>query len=174
MSKLSSRFAVCLVLGMAAPALAQQAAASPAAGEGTHVLVNSGELVWVDAPPGLPKGVKLAVLEGDPSKPGPFTMRGMVPANYMIAPHTHPGIEHVTVIQGEAYMGMGEKVDKAAAKKLAAGGFAVMPVGHVHYFFTKGKKATIQVHGVGPWGITYVNPADDPRNAGAAAAAGTK
>jgi hypothetical protein len=174
MSKLGSKVAVCLVLGMAAPALAEEKSAAQPAGEAMHVMVVPSELKWMEAPPGLPKGVKLTVLEGDPSKAGPFTMRGMVPANYTIAPHTHPGIEHVTVLEGEAYMGMGEKLDKAAAKKLTAGGFAVMPVGHVHYFFTKGKKATIQVHGIGPWGITYVNPADDPRNAGASAAAGTK
>ena len=148
-------------------------AATPApvgAQTGTHVMVVPKDLKWADAPPSLPKGAKVAVLEGDPTKEGPFTMRAEVPAKYKIMPHWHPAIEHVTVISGELYMGAGETLDEKAAMKLVAGGFAVMPVKHVHYAFTKGKKATIQIHGIGPWGITYVNPADDPRNAAASPA----
>lgn len=136
---------------------------------GTHVMKVPTELEWVDAPPSLPRGAKVAILEGDPSKPGPFTMRAQVPAKYKIAPHWHPAIEHVTVISGEAYMGSGEKFDEAVAKKLPAGSFAVMPIKHPHFFFTK-KKAVIQLHGVGPWGITYINPADDPTTAASAPA----
>jgi Domain of unknown function (DUF4437) len=139
---------------------------------GTHVMLGPNELQWVDGPPSLPKGAKVAVLEGDPSKAGPFTMRAQVPAKYKIPPHWHPGIEHVTVLSGEVYMGSGEKYDEASAKKLPAGSFAVMPVKYNHYFFTK-KKAVIQLHGMGPWGITYINPADDPRNAGGAPPAAT-
>ena len=144
---------------------------SPAMEEhaGTHVMLTAPEFKWVDGPPSLPKGAKVAVLEGDPSKPGPFTMRAEVPAKYKIPPHWHPAIEHVTVISGEVFMGSGEKFDEATAKKLPAGSFAVMPIKHAHYFFTK-KKAVVQLHGVGPWGITYINPADDPRNAGTPAA----
>jgi len=151
---------------------APPAAAAPVMAEeaGPHVMLTAAELQWGDAPPALPKGSKVAVLEGDPSKPGPFTMRAQVPAKYKIPPHWHPAVEHVTVITGEVYMGSGEKFDEATAKKLPAGGFAVMPTKYVHYFFTK-KKAVIQIHGIGPWGITYVNPADDPRNAAPAAPA---
>ena len=127
-----------------------------------HILLNQNHLVWKDGPASLPKGAKIAVLEGDMSKEGPFTIRLMVPANYKIYPHWHPAIEHVTVVQGTFYMGAGEQFNEASATKLSTGGFAVMPVKHAHYAFTKGK-SIIQLHGVGPWGITYVNEAHDPR-----------
>jgi hypothetical protein len=158
-----------------APAAAKPVAPAPAVPAmeehaSTHVMMAATELKWVDAPPSLPKGAKVAILEGDPSQPGPFTMRVQVPAMYKIAPHWHPAIEHVTVISGEVYMGSGEKLDEKLAKKLPAGGFAVMPPKYAHFFFTK-KKAVVQVHGIGPWGITYINPADDPRTAGATPAA---
>jgi quercetin dioxygenase-like cupin family protein len=132
---------------------------------GTNVMLVPNDLKWGDPPPGLPKGAKFAVLEGDPSKPGPYTVRGEFPPGYQIKPHTHPVIEHITVISGELYMGSGEKFDEAKAKPLPAGGFSVIPLKQVHWVFTKDKKTVIQLHGVGPWGITYVNPADDPRGA---------
>jgi quercetin dioxygenase-like cupin family protein len=139
-------------------------AKAPSSGEqGTHVVLAPTELKWGDAPPGMPKGAKATVLEGDPSKPGPFTVRLEMPPGYQVKPHWHPGIEHVTVLSGELYMGTGEKFDMAKAKALPAGGFAVMPIKHLHYAFTKDQKSIIQLHGIGPWGITYVNPADDPR-----------
>ncbi len=127
-----------------------------------HILLNSKDLIWKDGPASLPKGSKMAVLEGDMSKEGPFTIRLMLPANYSIKPHWHPAIEHVSVIQGTFYMGSGEQYNENTATKLSVGGFAVMPIRHVHYAFTKGT-SIIQLHGVGPWGITYVNDADDPR-----------
>lgn len=130
-----------------------------------HVLVNSKELKWVDGPPTLPAGAKMAVIEGDPKAPNAlFTARFKLPANYKIMPHSHPADEHVTVISGTFNMGMGETFDAKKATALSAGGFAVMPKDHKHFAFTKGE-VVIQLHGVGPWGITYVNPADDPRNA---------
>ena len=116
--------------------------ATPSEHVGAHVMKLAAELQWVDGPPSLPKGVKLAVLEGDMSKPGPFTVRLQIPAKYKIPPHWHPAIEHVTVITGEFWMGTGEKFDEAAAKKLPVGAFAVMPIKFPHYAFTK-KKATV-------------------------------
>jgi hypothetical protein len=132
---------------------------------GTHVLLTPTELKWGGTPPGLPPGARATVLEGDPSKAGPFTLRAELPPNYKIMPHWHPAIEHVTVLSGELFMGMGEKYEPGSAKALGVGGFAVMPIKHVHYAFTKNQKTIIQLHGIGPWGITYINPADDPRNA---------
>jgi len=128
-----------------------------------HIMAIPADMQWVDAPPGLPPGAKVAVIEGNPGKPGLFTMRGKIPANYKIMPHTHPADEHVTVIEGSCYMGMGGKFDENPATKMSTGAFAVMKTGTIHYFFTK-KECIIQIHGVGPWGITYLNPADDPRN----------
>ena len=128
-----------------------------------HIMVQSDQLTWKEGPASLPKGAKFAVLEGNSSAPEEFTMRLDVPANYKILPHWHPAIEHVSVISGSLYMGLGEKFDAAKAKKLEMGGFAAMAVGTRHFAFTKDEGAIIQLHGMGPWGITYVNPADDPR-----------
>ena len=128
-----------------------------------HIMVMPGEIKWVDGPASLPPGAKLAVLEGDPKAPGLFTMRIKLPANYKIMPHSHPADEHVTVIKGAFYMGLGEKFDEKAAKKIPTGGFAMMLTGTRHYALTK-KECIVQIHGMGPWEINYVNPADDPRN----------
>ena len=128
-----------------------------------HLMVMPSDIKWGDAPPGLPPGSQAAVLEGDPSAAGPFTLRAKIPANYKIMPHTHPIDEHVTVIEGSCYMGMGDKYDEKTATKMPTGGFMFLKTGTVHYFFTK-KECIIQIQDIGPWGITYINPADDPRN----------
>ena len=127
-----------------------------------HIMVVPTDIIWKDGPASLPKGAKSAVVEGDPSKAGPFTMQIQLPANYKISPHWHPAIEHVTVLDGSFYMGTGEVFNESKATKLPVGGFAVMAIGTRHFAFTK-EKATVQLHGIGPWGINYVNPADDPR-----------
>lgn len=128
-----------------------------------HIMLSPGQLKWVDAPASLPKGAQMAVLEGSPAEEGIFTIRLRMPANYRISPHWHPAFEHVTVIEGSFWMGLGEKFDEAALHEIAAGGFAVMPPGTRHYAATKGA-TTIQLHGFGPWQLYYVNTADDPRN----------
>ena len=128
-----------------------------------HIMVMPDSIKWVDVPPGLPPGAQAAVIEGDPRVPGLFTMRLKIPAGWKVMPHTHPADEHVTVLEGSCYMGMQEKFDEKAATAMPTGAFAVMKTGTVHYFLAK-KACIIQVHGMGPWGITYVNPADDPRN----------
>lgn len=127
-----------------------------------HTVILPADLKWGDGPPHLPPGQKAAVLFGDPSKPGFFIIRAKVPANYTIPPHWHPGDETVTVVSGTIMMGMGEKLDPKAAKVIPAGGFAAMPAKSVHFFISKGP-AVIQVAGMGPFAITYVNPDDDPR-----------
>ena len=128
-----------------------------------HIMVKPADITWKDGPASLPKGAKSAVVEGDPTKAGAFTLRIKLPANYKIPPHWHPAIEHVTVLSGSFHMGLGETFDESKASKLPVGGFAVMAIGTRHFAFTK-DEATIQLHGVGPWGINYVNSGDDPRN----------
>ena len=128
-----------------------------------HVVVPAGEVQWAAAPPSLPAGAQAAVLEGNPAEAGPFTMRLRMPANYKIPPHWHPGIEHVTVLSGTLHIGLGEKWDETKGKTLSAGSFAVMPPQMNHFAWTT-QETVIQLHGSGPWGITYLNPADDPRN----------
>ncbi len=128
-----------------------------------HIIVKPADLQWVDAPPSLPAGAKLAVLEGDPGKPGPFTMRIMVPTSYRVPPHYHPADEHVTVVSGSFSLGMGESFDEKALTELPVGGFAMMRTGTRHFAWSN-NGGVIQLHGIGPWGLTYVNPQDDPRN----------
>jgi hypothetical protein len=127
-----------------------------------HSFINNKDLKWMDGPPGLPKGAKVVVLNGDPSKEGPFTIRASMPAGYKVPAHWHPTTENVTVIEGTLYMGMGEKLDESKGTALTAGGFASMPAKTGHFAFTK-DAVIIQVHGIGPFAITYYNPADDPR-----------
>jgi quercetin dioxygenase-like cupin family protein len=143
-----------------APDAAATTATTPAV---EHRIFTSADMKWSEGPPSLPKGVKVAVLEGDLAAPGPFTMRVMAPAGYKIPPHWHPGIEHVTVISGALYMGLGETWDESKGHELSPGSFAYMQAGTKHFAWTK-KVTVLQVHGVGPWGITYINPSDDPRN----------
>ncbi len=104
-------------------------------GEGSmgHVMINAQALKWMPAPPGLPKGAKIAVLSGDPSKPGDFTFRAKMPAGYTIRPHWHSKDEHVTVLEGTFNMGLGEKFDKKKVRSLSVGGYAVMPKGVRHF-----------------------------------------
>jgi len=122
------------------------------------------EVTWGAAPPFLPAGVKLAVLEGDPSQAGEYTLRLSMPDGYKIPAHSHPTVENVTVVSGEFHAGMGDKLDRAHALTLPAGSFASLPAKMNHFAWAKGK-TVVQVHGTGPFAITYVNPSDDPRNA---------
>ncbi|MEO7674965.1 MAG: cupin domain-containing protein [Pyrinomonadaceae bacterium] len=118
---------------------------------------------WTTGPASLPLGAKLAVLEGDPTKEGFFTMRLWLPNGFRISPHWHPKTEHVTVISGTFNLGMGEKFDQKTTRAMPAGTFGFWQEGMRHFAWAKGD-TVIQLHGIGPWTIKYVSPADDPRN----------
>jgi quercetin dioxygenase-like cupin family protein len=118
---------------------------------------------WKDGPPSLPKGAQIAVLEGDSTKEGPFVFRVKVPDGYRIQPHTHPKTERVTVIAGTFNIGMGARFDEKATEAMTAGTYGYWPAGMQHFVWTKGETIA-QFHGMGPWSIVYVNPADDPRH----------
>ena len=127
-----------------------------------HAVVAPDQLKWGPAPPAFPKGAQLAVITGDPSKEGAYVVRLKVPAGYKVPAHTHPNDENITVISGTFNIGMGEKLDETKGTAVKPGGFAKAAKGMQHYaWFTE--ETVIQNHGVGPSGITYVNPADDPR-----------
>lgn len=119
------------------------------------------QLQWGAAPSVLPKGAQLAVLSGDPSKTGPFTIRLKAPADYKIPAHSHPTAERVTVISGEFNFGMGDKLDQAKAEKLGGGGFVDLPASMNHFAFM-GPETVVQIDSEGPFVIKYANPADDP------------
>jgi len=116
---------------------------------------------WGPAPPVLPAGAQFVVLSGDPAGKGMVTVRMKLPAGYVIPPHWHPTDEHVTVISGSLALGMGDKVDHKASKTLTAGGYGVAAANMHHFAWTKAG-AVVQVNLMGPFAITYVNPADDP------------
>jgi quercetin dioxygenase-like cupin family protein len=111
--------------------------------------------------PVLP-GAKVAVIEGPLDQPTPFIVRFKFPADYKIPAHWHPGIEHVTVLSGTLHMGIGDKLDMTKTHPVAAGGVVIMQPKTNHFAWTK-EETIAQVHGVGPWGVTFVDPADDPR-----------
>ncbi|HVT02738.1 MAG TPA: cupin domain-containing protein [Thermoanaerobaculia bacterium] len=129
-----------------------------------HGVFTPGDIKWMDAPNALPPGAKLAVLEGNPFEPGLYTMRLQMPAGYRIPPHWHSKDEHVTVVSGTFNLGMGQKFDAKAATAMPAGTFGFLGPNMKHFAFAS-EPTVIQLHGEGPWGIYYVNDADDPRNA---------
>jgi quercetin dioxygenase-like cupin family protein len=133
-------------------------------GSASHVLVTPDAITWGPAPPALPAGAQVAVLQGDPSKAGlSFTMRAKFPDGYKVAPHWHPTDENVVVLQGTLMLGLGEKADQTATREMPVGAYGLMPKGMRHFAMAKGD-TIIQIYGTGPFEINYVNAADDPRN----------
>ncbi len=134
---------------------------APAPISSAHVVVPASAVKWIDPPPSVPPGAKMAAISGDPSKPEPFTIRLQLPAGYTLAPHWHPTDEHVTVLSGTFSAAMGKAFDDKALGDLPAGSYAVMAATMPH--FARAKTATtLQVHGMGPFVVNYVNPADAP------------
>lgn len=124
------------------------------------------DMQWETGPASLPAGAQMAVLYGDPQKPGAFVLRMKLPKGYRIAPHMHKQPEFLTVISGSVGLGLGPATDKASVELLPAGSFSSMPHGVVHYVLVN-EDTIVQINANGPWGIDYVNPKDDPRLNGA-------
>ena len=141
--------------------LALGAFLSPVMGAEDHVMVTPNDLKWANVP-SLPPGAKVAVIEGPMDQATPFTIRLKLPADYKIPAHWHPAIEHVTVLSGTFNLGMGDKIDPTKTKALSVGSMAIMQPKTNHFGWTQ-EETIVQVHGVGPWAVNYVNPADDPR-----------
>lgn len=120
------------------------------------------DIKWGPAPAVFPPGAQMAVLQGDPGGTALFTVRLRFPNGYKIAPHTHPTDENVTVISGTFLVGMGTTFDTKNTMTLSAGGFVTAPANMAHYAAAQGV-TVVQVHAVGPFAMTYVNPADTPR-----------
>jgi quercetin dioxygenase-like cupin family protein len=135
--------------------------ASKSAASAQPVVLNLDGMKWGPAPAELPPGAQLAVLEGDPSKVGPYTVRLKMPDGYKIQPHWHPTVEHVTVLSGTLKVGMGATWDNSNPTTLSSGGFAVMPARMKHFAWTSGD-TVLQLNGTGPFKIIYVNPNDSP------------
>ncbi|MEX0661520.1 MAG: cupin domain-containing protein [Balneolaceae bacterium] len=145
------------------PAAISQAQSTADMGSDHHLLFKSGEIEWQDAPPSLERGARVAVLEGNPSEEGVFTMRIKMPDGFYISSHTHPNVERVTVISGNFLLGSGREIDENGTEKLTPGSYTSMPPGMIHFAIAEGE-TVIQLTSVGPWVINYENPEeDDPR-----------
>lgn len=123
-----------------------------------HTVVAPEAINWL---PFVLPGTEIAVLSGDPAKPGPFVIRIKLHAELKVPPHWHPTDEHITIITGKAVVGMGEKFDLASGQEIAAGSYALLPKKMAHFIYAKEETIT-QVHGIGPFKVIWVNPADDP------------
>jgi quercetin dioxygenase-like cupin family protein len=126
-----------------------------------HIVALPESLTWVEPAP-LP-GARLAVVQGDPSKEGLFVYRLKMPAGYRIPPHLHKASENVTVLSGVFFIGLGEKLDQSKGQELPVGAFFSVPPDHPHYAWVGGTETVVQVHGVGPTDLRFVNLEDDPR-----------
>lgn len=149
------------VLAIGLALVAGAAATALAAGEG-HKMLTPDAITWGPAPASLPAGAEAAALTGNPAEEGLFAMRLRLPDGYHIPPHFHPKPEVVTVISGSFRLGMGETADEAKTEALPAGSFFAIQPEQPHFAFAEGE-TVVQLNSNGPWGLTYVNPEDDPR-----------
>ena len=139
----------------------------PSATMSKHVMYDSAQLKWGDPPAALERGAQAVVLSGDPGSPGPFVIRLKAPAGYKIATHWHPTDEQVTVIEGDFTLDMDVHGAGAHAHTFGPGGYALLPAKMHHAASTK-RGAIVQVSGMGPFELNYVDPKDDPRQRAAA------
>jgi hypothetical protein len=138
-------------------------ALSPLAAAAMDVTPDPSNLKWGPAPVGLPPGSQVAVVSGDPGGNGAYVIRVKMPVDYTVPPHTHPTDENVTVLSGTLHFAMGGTFDKSKGDPVKTGGFFRAEQGMQHYAWAS-EPTVIQIHGMGPFAIQYVNSADDPRN----------
>ncbi len=154
MVKPVKRIALAICLGTAAGIVVPE--------ESGHVLVPADEVRWGVASPKLPPGAQIAVLSGSPSTPDShYVFRAKLPDGYGVPPHWHPQDENVTVLQGRLKLGFGERLEEAGMQELASDSFVTLPKEMPHCNRMEGE-TILQFHGIGPYDIVYVNPADDP------------
>ena len=115
------------------------------------------DIKWSDAP-SIGPGAKTAVIHGDPKSSGPFVMRLKVPPKTTVKVHTHPADENVTILSGTLYFAAGDKFDQKAAKPFGPGSYFSIAKGKPMFAYTTDKEVVAQIHGTGPWGITYLEP----------------
>jgi quercetin dioxygenase-like cupin family protein len=151
-----------LTAPLASLAISLTVAAGPVFAQSTHIIVPADKVQWGPAPPFLPAGAQIAVLQGNPSEKGAVTLRLRLPANYNIPAHWHSMDETVTVLSGAFHVGMGDKLDRQASQTLEPGGFVSLSATMRHFAWTA-KPTVVQVNLQGPFDIFYVNPGDNPQ-----------
>jgi quercetin dioxygenase-like cupin family protein len=117
-------------------------------------IVTPGDTKWTPGT-GMMKGVDVAVLAGDPTKSGPYTLRLRIPANTKLPAHYHGDTENLTVISGALWVGLGDKFDESKLTELGPGTFASVPANVHHYAMTK-TETVVQIHGIGPSSMSAV------------------
>lgn len=133
------------------------------AGQEQFRVIHAEELVWTPFPP-FPPAARLAILVGDPSKDGPYLLRVKLPAGTRMQPHTHPEDRIYTVISGVFYIGLGEEFDANKLTAHSPGSVVILPGGQAHFHWAKSGEYITQVSAIGPLGLAYLDPGDDPRN----------
>ncbi len=137
-------------------------AATGATAQERHTAIAAGDVSFAPGPATLPEGAEIAVLLGNPGEEGAYVLRVRFPAGYAVPPHTHPKDETITVVSGALGIATGEALDRGAAAPLPQGSFVNIPVGQAHYAWTE-EETVVQLHGMGPYGIEYLDAGDDPR-----------
>lgn len=150
---------------LALPIVAGLAAAGSAHADDASIVLTQEDIKWVAPPADFPKGVEIAYVYGKVSAPGPFVIRVRMPAHAQIAPHTHNMDETLTVLSGRFTHFIGRSFTDARRDELAAGGFVHLPKDTPHALRTADSPVVMEISGVGPFGMTYVDPADDPSRA---------
>ena len=161
---MSARVFACLAVGLVAAALTSADPAKPGgspAARLAHMVALPDDMKWEPGPPGLPPGSKIAVLDGDPTKPGLFVIRAKLPDGYTVPPHWHSTDENITVISGSFGIGLGDRIETAKTRYMPAGSYVRLGQKEHHYAVAKGE-TVIQIHAMGPFDIHYLSPADDP------------
>ncbi|HET7221186.1 MAG TPA: cupin domain-containing protein [Vicinamibacterales bacterium] len=151
-----------LTVRSAALALTATFAAASLAAQTSHILVPADKVQWAPAPPALPAGAEIAVLEGNPAEKGAVTLRLRFPANYNIPPHWHSMTERVTVLSGALNVGMGDTLDRSGSQRLDPGGFVSLPA-KMHHFAWTASPTVVQISLEGPFDIFYVKSTDNPQ-----------
>lgn len=114
--------------------------------------------------PAFPPMVRLAVVVGKPSQPGPYVIRVKVPSGVKLLPHKHPEDRIYTVISGVFYIGLGDQFDGDMLEAFPPGAVIVLPGNTPHFHWAKSGEYVTQVTAIGPLGIEYLDPSDDPRS----------
>ena len=114
--------------------------------------------------PAFPPSVRLAVIVGDPSSEGPYTIRVHVPHGVKLMPHRHPEDRVYTVISGVFYIGLGDQFDAEKLQAYPPGAVVVLPGDTPHFHWAKSGEYITQVAAIGPLGLEYLDPKNDPRN----------
>jgi len=127
--------------------------------------IRSEDLEWKSFA-AFPPEARLAVVVGDPAQPGLYVIRVRLPAGVKLMPHKHPENRIYTVLSGVFYIGLGEQFDESGLTAYDVGTVIVLPGGQPHFHWAKSGEYVTQVTAIGPLGIEYVNPKDDPRNGG--------